>query len=200
MKDLVVVKVGGSLFDWPLLGQRLQGWLKTLPPSKILLVPGGGPSADVIRKLDQLHNLGDETAHWLAIRALTVNAHFLAEILHALNPVIVGELQECEEIWMRNRLPILDLIRFAQADESQPDQLPHSWAVTSDSLALRVAIRLEAQSLILLKSTTIPEGEAWMRSRIVDPYFQRLVQECQSKERKRMQISAINLREWREKG
>jgi 5-(aminomethyl)-3-furanmethanol phosphate kinase len=199
MKDLAVVKVGGSLFDWPLLGPRLQDWLKTLSLRKILLVPGGGPSADVIRKLDRSHNLGEEAAHWLSIRALTVNAHFLAGVLHSLNPVIVGDLRECGEIWMSNGLPILDLFRFAQEDESHPNCLPHCWAVTSDSLAARVAIRFEALRLILLKSTTISECDDWMSSGTVDPYFPKLLRECHS-EIRRMQISAINLREWREKG
>ena len=42
MDDLkIVVKVGGSLFDWPELGPRLGRWLKTLPSNRVLLVPGG---------------------------------------------------------------------------------------------------------------------------------------------------------------
>lgn len=52
---LVVVKVGGSLFDLPDLGPRLRAWLKTLRTADVLLVPGGGPTADVVRSLDRAH-------------------------------------------------------------------------------------------------------------------------------------------------
>src|ERR1700730_10035653 len=74
---LVVVKVGGSLFDLADLGARLRAWLEPVVAGPVLLVPGGGPTADVVRAFDRLHALGEETAHWLAVRALTLNAHFL---------------------------------------------------------------------------------------------------------------------------
>src|SRR5262249_50947889 len=77
----VVVKVGGSLYDLPGLGARLRAWLERLPSREVLLVPGGGPAADVVRDLDRLHRLGEEAAHWLALRALSVNARFLAALL-----------------------------------------------------------------------------------------------------------------------
>ncbi len=56
----IVVKVGGSLFDLPDLGPRLVQFLARLPTREIILVPGGGPIADLIRKFDQLHGLGEE--------------------------------------------------------------------------------------------------------------------------------------------
>src|SRR5262245_19403362 len=77
----IVVKVGGSLYDLPDLGPRLQRWLDALHTRSILIVPGGGALADAVRDLDQIHGLGEETAHWLALRALTLNAYFLAALL-----------------------------------------------------------------------------------------------------------------------
>src|SRR4051812_13757164 len=77
----IVVKVGGSLYDLPDLGPRLRGWLRTLPAPAVLIVPGGGMAADVIRRLDQCHHLGVKTAHWLALRAMTLNAWFLSALL-----------------------------------------------------------------------------------------------------------------------
>src|SRR5262249_51626632 len=85
-RDLMAGKVGGSLFDWPELGQRLGQWLDTLSSPTVLLIPGGGAIVEFIRKIDRWHHLGEEKAHWLALRALTINAHFLAAILSSLYP------------------------------------------------------------------------------------------------------------------
>ena len=76
-----VVKVGGSLFDMPELRERLSAWLAQLDAAKVLLIPGGGALADVVRTLDQTHRLGEEAAHWLAIRAMSLNAQFLQKLL-----------------------------------------------------------------------------------------------------------------------
>src|SRR5215475_7098934 len=81
MKMDVVVKVGGSLFDLPDLGTRLADWLTGLKTPNMLLIPGGGQTANLVRAWDRQHQLGEETSHWLALRALTFNAHFLAGLL-----------------------------------------------------------------------------------------------------------------------
>ena len=60
-----VVKVGGSLFDLPGLGPCLRRWLDGLD-GDVILVPGGGPTADVVRTFDRRQVLGQEKAHWLA--------------------------------------------------------------------------------------------------------------------------------------
>jgi aspartokinase-like uncharacterized kinase len=65
----VVVKVGGSLFDLPDLGPRLEVWLGAR--RSVVLVPGGGPTTDVVRALDRTHRLGEEAAHWLALRSIS---------------------------------------------------------------------------------------------------------------------------------
>ena len=87
----IVVKVGGSLFDLPGLGSRLVSWLETLPHSEVLLVAGGGVAADVVRQLDRCHGLGEETSHWLALRALSLTAHLLASLLQPHRPIAVVE-------------------------------------------------------------------------------------------------------------
>jgi aspartokinase-like uncharacterized kinase len=198
MHDLkTVVKVGGSLFDWPELGQRLGQWLDSLASKKILLVPGGGPTVDLVRNFDRWHGLGEEAAHWLALHALTVNAHFLATILTTLyssKPVVIADLQEAEAIWAQQGIPILDPFPFAQKDEGRPGRLPHCWSVTSDSLAARVAVCVRAGNLILLKSTDIPDD--WMDSTrgIVDSYFESVIRSAQLMVGLRLSVSAVNLR------
>jgi probable H4MPT-linked C1 transfer pathway protein len=170
----IVIKVGGSLFDLPDLGTRLRRWLDDLLPQPVLILPGGGPTADVVRDLDQRHALGDLQAHYLALFALSLNARFLANILPGA--VVTEDLDVCAALWSVGRIPVLDPYPLMLADEGQLGALPHSWEVTSDSLAARVATVVGARDLILLKSVTLPEPVDWTEAGqrgLVDPYFSR---------------------------
>jgi aspartokinase-like uncharacterized kinase len=159
----LVVKVGGSLYGLPDLGPRLRRWLAQ-QPRPVVIVPGGGPAADVIRAYDRTHQLGEEACHWLALAMLAVNARFLAELLPG---AAIAPLPE-----EGAALTILDMHAFALADEARPDHLPHLWQVTSDSLAIRVAQLLGANDLVLLKSTTWPgDWQSAADAGVVDPWF-----------------------------
>jgi aspartokinase-like uncharacterized kinase len=167
-----VVKVGGSLFDLPDLGARLQDWLASAAKGSFILIPGGGMVADVVRQYDRLYGLGDERAHWLALLALALNAHLLCSLLP--QAVVVPHLQVVAEAWLQGKIPVLDLHSFARADEGQPGALPHSWKVTSDSLAARVARVAGAGELLLLKSTALVADLDWTEAGkrgLVDAYF-----------------------------
>jgi aspartokinase-like uncharacterized kinase len=190
---LTVVKVGGSLFDLPDLGPRLRHWLAAERPAgeSVLLVPGGGPTADVVRELDRRHGLGEEASHWLALRALSLNAHFLASLLPPA--CVIGDVLECRRVWHEGRTPILDLHEFARGDEDRPGCLPHSWAVTSDALAARVAVVADARSLVLLKSTSIPDVVDWAevgRLGLVDAMFAEVLRQTS----RNPQVRIVNLR------
>jgi aspartokinase-like uncharacterized kinase len=152
-EGLVVVKVGGSLFDLSDLGLRLHRWLEQLPAGPVLLVPGGGAAANVVRDLQHGHQLDEETAHWLALRSLTLTACFL----HALLPGSVVVASPFTD----KSLAILDPYPFLLADEGKPGCLPHSWQVTSDAIAARAAVVAGARRLVLLKSVTIPASMSW---------------------------------------
>ncbi len=170
-----VVKIGGSLFDWPKLADGLRQWLRPFAPGEVLLVPGGGDLAEAIRKLDRLHGLGDTTAHWLALRTLTVSAHFLQSLLPSA--VIVAQPSDRENEQASDRWAILDGFAFALADVGRPGELPRSWEVSSDSLALRAALVFSAERLLLIKSAEPPlpyDVEHWARCGYVDAYFPKL--------------------------
>jgi len=155
---VTVVKVGGSLYDHPALGPGLRAYLAALPPP-VLLVAGGGGFADAVRKLDAVHRLGEERAHWLALRALGAAADFLAHLTGG-------------------GYRVLDAHAFAVADEARPDRLPHAWAVTTDSVAARAAVVYGAARLILLKSAAVPPGLPWAEAAArgwVDPHFPAVV-------------------------
>jgi len=185
LSGLTVVKVGGSLFDLPELGPRLLRWLTELTAADVLLVPGGGPTADAIRDLDQRHGLGQEKAHWLALRALTLNAHVLANLLPGFRVVE----STAERLGGK---AVLDPHAFCLADERDHPAaaLAHSWTVTSDSIAARVAIASGARQLILLKSVTLPQEIDWpqaARQGFVDGAFADLVRGVAA-----LQVRAIN--------
>jgi len=192
--SLTVVKVGGSLYDLPDLAPRLRRWLAAERAGGVLLVPGGGPAADVVREFDRRHHLGEEASHWLALRALSLNAHFLAALLPSAR--VLDDVEACQRAWQENSIPILDVFTFARADEARPGRLPHSWAVSSDALAARVAVVTQACELVLLKSTTIPPGMDWHeagRLGWVDAVFAEVLRAASD-----LRVRAVNLRAWPE--
>ena len=189
-RPITVVKVGGSLFDIPRLGQHLHHWLAGFDQVQPLLVPGGGATADVIRDWDHRHRLGEEASHWLALRALALNAHVLAGLVPG--GVVVEDWRTCHSGECQGRVPILDCYQFARADEGRPGCLPHSWQVTSDSVAARVTLVAEAAGLMLLKSVDIPFETSWEEAGHrgwVDRYFARVVPPD-------FAVVAINFRRW----
>jgi aspartokinase-like uncharacterized kinase len=183
---LTVVKVGGSLLDLAELGPRLCRWLDGLRDQSILIVPGGGPTADVIRDLDAQHRLGEAKSHWLALRAMALNAY----VLHALLPrsILV------ESINYPGMLAVLDPLAFCLRDEREHPEmaLAHSWSVTSDSIAARVAVAARAERLVLLKSVDIPKELSWAAAAqigYVDAAFPGIVATVPS-----LEVQALNFR------
>jgi len=191
LRPPVIVKVGGSLLDWPELSNRLQRYLATFPGANILLIPGGGPTADVIRQFDLCHCLGEEDSHWLALRSLALNARVLQRLLPGSQ--VVDGLNAARSCWRRGATPILDMYCFTRGDESRPDHLPHVWQVTSDSLAARVAIVAKATRLVLLKSKDPPGEDNWedaAKAEYVDSWFTNTIESA------RFCVQPINLRTW----
>ena len=181
-----VVKLGGSLLEWPELGSRLQAWLAVQPRAANVLIVGGGALVDKLRELDAAHKLPAAASHLLAIRAMTVTAALVAELLPRARLIEAIEQLDRSELasWQ-----ILDVWRFLRLDQASPDPLPASWDVTSDSIAARVALALEADELVLLKSA-LPAGpenlESLARAGYVDAYFPRAAQS--------LRVRCVNLR------
>lgn len=190
--SFAVVKVGGSLYDLPDLGRRLRRWIaEQFAGTSVVLVPGGGPLAEAIRHLDHRHGLGEEASHWLALRALAVNAHFLASLLAPAR--VIGDVDELHRACEKELLPILDVHEFARVDELRWAHLPHSWAAASDAFAARAAVVFQARHLVLLKSTTIPPDVDWReagRLGLVDALFAEVLREAPAD----LCVRAVNLR------
>jgi aspartokinase-like uncharacterized kinase len=113
----------------------------------MLVVPGGGPFAEAVREIDRRVGLADDAAHWMAIRAMDVFAELLASRL--TRGRLVTSLAEANEAAREGLIPVLAPFRWLR----EADPLPHSWDVTSDSIAAWLATVIGAGQLILLKPT-----------------------------------------------
>jgi 5-(aminomethyl)-3-furanmethanol phosphate kinase len=169
-----VIKLGGSLLDGDDLAARLRRWLSVQPPAANVVIVGGGSIVEQVRAFDRLHSLPPAAAHWLAVRAMSLTATLLAELLPEAS--LVSSLAQIRGS-TQSGLLILDVERFLREDQDGSNPLPCCWDVTSDSIAARVATVLHAQELVLLKSA-LPAGppsrEAWSRAGYVDAYFARV--------------------------
>jgi aspartokinase-like uncharacterized kinase len=154
-----VVKVGGSLFTYENLQPQLLRWLNEQKDAHHVLVPGGGPIVDAIREIDRVSSLGEEFSHWLCIDALDLTARLLEQLLPDARLVSsVAELHKFVADAVPQRIAIFAPSRFLCSEEPQAEgnRLAHGWDVTSDSIAARLCEMLNADRLILLKSSDAP--------------------------------------------
>jgi aspartokinase-like uncharacterized kinase len=155
-----VVKIGGSLLRDP---QRLHRVLDLVADARtdsaLLVVPGGGPFADTVRAMDRRIGLTDDAAHWMALLAMDQYAHLLRSRLRGAT--LVSTPAAALAALRSGALPVLAPYRWLR----DADPLPHSWDVTSDSIAAWIAGALGAPRLVLIKPAGVTGAEA------VDAYF-----------------------------
>ncbi|MGH7622055.1 MAG: aspartate kinase [Gemmatimonadaceae bacterium] len=157
-----VIKVGGALLASPSeLGVVVAALDRIAPARSLLIVPGGGPFANAVRAVDRMHALTDDDAHWMAILGMEQFAILLATRLS--NAELVHRRGDIACAHSLGRLPVLAPYRWLR----EADPLPHSWDVTSDSIAAWIASQVGAPRLILIKPA------AHDSPTIVDRYFDR---------------------------
>lgn len=158
-QNITVIKVGGGLSWVPgaldraclMVGSLARDW-------PLVVVPGGGPFADGVREFDRRMGLSPDAAHWMAILAMDQYAHVLASRI--AGAVLVEEPGCIREALTTAGPVVLAPSRWMRS----ADVLPHTWDVTSDSIAAFVAGALSARRLILIK----PDPTA---SQPLDHYF-----------------------------
>lgn len=157
--DRRVIKLGGSLLSLPDIGATFESWLAEQSPAQDVIVAGGGDLADAIRRIDAMHPLDVELAHWLCVDTLAITARLAAQLLPGTTHI--ARWEELVERLLVDDRPgkfILDPGDFLRRAEPQlpGEPLPIGWQVTSDSIAARLAAALDADELVLLKSAPAP--------------------------------------------
>jgi aspartokinase-like uncharacterized kinase len=138
----VILKLGGSLLA---NGRELVRFLSEYAFAKrtarqMVIVPGGGPFAESVRELQRCFGISDDTVHWMAVLAMHQYGLFLADGTPEI-PV----LERLEDVRAAGTgLCILLPYRVLRAD----DALPHTWNVTSDTIAAFIAHKLGEATFI----------------------------------------------------
>lgn len=161
---MIVVKLGGSLYNTV----ELKRWLHTLADislsTPIVIVPGGGPFADQVRNAQTHHHFDDATAHYMALIAMKQFGLMLSALEAKCQAFDAQRPEQALSVW----LPEDALL-------SEP-VLTHSWDLTSDSLALWLASKLKAEQLFLVKQvdTTLRSVRQLTTHHVIDRSFANL--------------------------
>ena len=139
-----VIKVGGSIAEKPAVLKKLGDKLGEIAEKhSIVVVPGGGKLADVVRELDQQYGLSADVAHKMAILGMDQFGLLLSQVIP--NSCTTYSLSEAKTFSEGKSAPIFlpSQLMFRE------NPLEASWDVTSDSIAAYFASQLNANMLIL---------------------------------------------------
>lgn len=130
-----MIKIGGSLIH------RAKELVKeitdysTAGGDKVLIVPGGSVFADTVRRV----NASQEASHWMAVLAMEQYGYYLGD---GTGVKLVNDLNNEERV----------CILLPYAIMKKRDELPHTWDVTSDTIAAWVALHTSAR---FIKATDV---------------------------------------------
>jgi len=160
MDKIITIKIGGSFFEEQAL-KKLENITSIIKQQssgedkmKFLLITGGGKAADLVRKFDSEVDLNDKSSHFAAIAAMELNAYLLSDFFEDF-----GFCSADEFFGEKNNINIFLPLEYYR----RLDPLPHSWQVSSDSIALELAYRVGAANLILMKQRgyrSLEKGDA----------------------------------------
>ena len=167
-----VVKIGGSLEGADEL-KKLLTYLLAEGKEKTVIVPGGGSFANNVRKLQTRTGFSDKYAHRMALLAMEQYACYLTALTPELQTA--DSLSSIFDSLTDNDLTLWRPYKMLFSEST----LPASWDVTSDSLAAWLALKIEADSLTLVKSAALPESySGWgelAQLGLVDNYIENLL-------------------------
>jgi len=140
-----VIKIGGSLAEDP---ERLRALCAKLSEFAkkyaIVVVPGGGRFADVVRDFDKRFTLSSEISHRMAVLGMDQFGLLLSQIIpNSCATYLLNDAKQLSEIGV---VPVFLPSRLMFKE----DPLENSWNVTSDSISVYVASRLHAAKVLLV--------------------------------------------------
>ena len=140
-----VIKIGGSLAEDP---ERLRALCAKLSEFAkkyaIVVVPGGGRFADVVRDFDKRFTLSSEISHRMAVLGMDQFGLLLSQIIpNSCATYLLNDAKQLSEIAL---VPVFLPSRLMFKE----DPLENSWDVTSDSIAAYAATQVNAEKLVLI--------------------------------------------------
>jgi 5-(aminomethyl)-3-furanmethanol phosphate kinase len=143
--NATIVKVGGSLALYPEKLRALCAKLSEVSKKhRLIMVPGGSEFADVVRCLDKRFSLSSNASHRMAILGMDQYGVLLSDLIP--NSVTVSELEEIKHFLDLGKLPVFLPSNLLLKE----DPLEKSWKVTSDSISVYLADRLQAFKVLLI--------------------------------------------------
>ena len=143
--DVTVVKIGGSLALYPeklrMLCSKLSAAAKK---QNILVVPGGGEFADIVRIVDKRFSLSDSASHQMAILGMDQYGLLLSDLIK--NSHVINQLEHAQNVLDSHKLPFFLPSNFMLKN----NPLENSWDVTSDSIAVYLANQLHTEKVLLV--------------------------------------------------
>ena len=140
------IKIGGSLYDSP----NLVEWLNVIDQhssAQIVIIPGGGPFAEQVRRADEKYRLLPLHSHNMAVMGMQQYGALLASLCSTM--VLANSVNEVHAAWGDSKVAIWEPYKMI----SEECELEKSWDVTSDSLAVWLANKLSLKNLLLVKSS-----------------------------------------------
>ncbi|AEH06743.1 [5-(aminomethyl)furan-3-yl]methyl phosphate kinase [Methanothermococcus okinawensis] len=152
-----LIKIGGSLtyYAKPLLNKLKR--FSDEYEEKIIVVPGGGAFANVVRELNEKGGLNNRSSHKLATMSMDMMGIYFSEIS---NIKTADNLYDAKYILKNDNIVILLPSKIVLST----DELPCSWDVTSDSIGAHIARLLNLNSIIIATDVdgiydNYPEGK-----------------------------------------
>lgn len=171
---LRVIKLGGSLLDWPHTPQRISEWIERQPRAINFWMVGGGRLVDEIRRFDRQFGLDEIIAHSICLNLMSVTVRLInhwfpnwpvcqcaSDVSSALTKGKTSHLILDFERWLKTNASVGDKTSIGKTSigDRQVDltSLTESWEVTSDSCAAYFAASIQADELVLLKSCEVDD-------------------------------------------
>src|SRR5215470_12436910 len=147
-----IIKLGGSFA----FSAHLGDWVAAIADcaGRAVVVPGGGPFADVVRAAQAQMGFDDRAAHRMALLAMEQYGCAIKSLHEALS--LADSVESIDRNLADGRVPVWLPTQMALSAAD----IPQSWDVTSDSLAAWLAGKIGAERLLLVKHVEPARGTA----------------------------------------